>query len=88
MRFKLDEKEPHMIQRYLRAAMLKAQFKKIENPEPVFGTIPGCAGAWATGKTEEECRRALEEVLEEWVLLGVRMGHALPEIDGIRIEAR
>jgi hypothetical protein len=60
-----------MIQQNRRAAMSKAQFKRIENPEPVFSEIQECAGVWATGNTEEECRRALEEVLEEWVLLGV-----------------
>jgi hypothetical protein len=25
-------------------------------------------------------------VLEDWVLLGIRLGHSLPEIDGVRIE--
>jgi predicted RNase H-like HicB family nuclease len=75
-----------MIQHYLQAAMSKARFKAIENPDPIFGEIPQCPGVWATGETEEECRRTLEEVLEDWVLLGIRLGHTLPEIDGVRIE--
>ena len=75
-----------MIQQYLHAALAKARFKTIENPEPVFGEIPQCPGVWATGETKEHCRVALAEALEDWVLLGIRMGHALPEIDGVRIE--
>jgi predicted RNase H-like HicB family nuclease len=75
-----------MLREYLEVAMSKAEFKIIDNPEPVFGEIRGCPGVWATGNTEEECRAVLEEALEEWVLLGIRMGHQLPEIDGIRIQ--
>ena len=75
-----------MIQEYLQAAMAKAQFKQVDNPEPVFGEIPCCPGVWATGRTIAECRKALEEALEGWVLLGIRFGDELPEIDGIRIQ--
>jgi predicted RNase H-like HicB family nuclease len=75
-----------MIQQYLQAAMAQARFKTIENPEPVFGEIPQCPGVWAIGETEDECRQILAEALEDWVLLGIRLGHSLPEIDGIRIE--
>ena len=63
-----------MIHEYLQAAMAKAVFKRIENPEPVFGEIPPCPGVWATGNTVEECRQELQEVLEEWILLGIRLG--------------
>jgi predicted RNase H-like HicB family nuclease len=75
-----------MIQQYLQAAMSQARFKRIDNPEPIFGEIPPCPGVWATGETEEDCRRTLEEALEDWVLLGIRLGHSLPEINGVRIE--
>ena len=72
-----------MIGQYLQAAMSKARFKPIDDPEPVFGEIPECPGVWATGKTEAECRQTLQEILEDWVLLGVRLGHTLPEIDAL-----
>lgn len=75
-----------MIREYLQAAMGKAVFKRIEDQEPVFGEIPVCPGVWATGQTTEECRKRLEEALEGWVLLGVRFGDSLPEIDGLRLE--
>jgi len=75
-----------MIREYLQAAMATAQFKEIEDRKPIFGEIPCCPGVWATGRTLEECRKALEEALEGWVLLGIRFGDELAEIDGIRLE--
>ena len=75
-----------MLREYIQAALSKAQFKTIENPEPIFGEIPDCPGVWATGDTIEQCRARLEEVLEGWILLGVRLGDPLPEISGLRIE--
>ncbi len=75
-----------MIREYLQAAMARAQFKRIESPEPFFGEIPTCPGVWATGRTREDCRKTLEEVLEGWILLSIRTGDPLPEIDGLRIE--
>jgi predicted RNase H-like HicB family nuclease len=75
-----------MIEHYLETAMSKARFKRIDNPEPIFGEIPECPGVWATGNTEEECQKVLKEALEDWILLGIRMGHSLPEIDGAKID--
>lgn len=66
--------------------MQKAVFREIENEEPVFGEIPPCPGVWATGRNVYECRKRLEEALEGWLLLGIRFGDPLPEIDGIRID--
>ena len=33
-------------------------------------------GVWATGKTLEECRRELKEVVEEWI--AIRLQEAFP----------
>jgi hypothetical protein len=35
---------------------------------------------WRIGKTVEEARRELIGVMEEWVFLGIRLGHPLPLI--------
>jgi predicted RNase H-like HicB family nuclease len=74
-----------MLREYIQTALSKAEFKTIENPEPVFGEIPCCPGVWATGKTMEECRRTLEEVLEEWILVSVRLGNPIPAVEGVSI---
>jgi predicted RNase H-like HicB family nuclease len=67
---------------YIQAAMSKAEFEPLEDGT-IFGQIPPCQGVWSNGATEEEARVELQEVLEDWILLGVRLGHELPVIDGI-----
>jgi predicted RNase H-like HicB family nuclease len=51
-----------------------------------YGEIPGLHGVFANAPTLEGCREQLKEVLEGWILLGLRLGHKLPEIDGIALE--
>ena len=75
-----------MIQEYMQAAMARATFEPLEDSGEIYGRIPPCPGVWATGKTRDECSRTLAEVLEGWILLGVRFGDELPEIGGQRIE--
>jgi hypothetical protein len=36
--------------------------------------------------SSEACREQLQEVLEGWIVLGLRLGHKLPEIDGVRLD--
>jgi predicted RNase H-like HicB family nuclease len=75
-----------MIREYLDAAVSHAVYKKLEDSGEIFGEIPPCPGVWATGTTPEECRKTLEEALEGWILLGIRMGDSMPVIDGKRLD--
>ncbi len=45
-----------------------------------YGEIPPCLGVYANAPTLEECRAELQEVLEGWIVLGLRMGHPIPPI--------
>lgn len=74
-----------MIREYMDAAMAKAKYEPLQDPAEIYGHIPCCPGVWATGATLEDCRKTLEEVLEGWILLGIRAGDDLPEIDGKQI---
>lgn len=56
-----------MLLNYLNAALERATYEKIEDPEPYYGEIPGIQGVWATGSTLEDCRRKLIHALEDWV---------------------
>lgn len=38
-------------------------------------------------QTVEEARRELIEVIEEWVFLGIRLGHPIPPIGGHTLNA-
>jgi len=42
-------------------------------------------GVWAQASTLEACREELQSALEDWLILGLRMGHKLPVVDGIQL---
>ena len=76
-----------MLTDYIQRAMKKAHYEMMESKR-YFGTIPGCEGVWAQGKTLESCREALQSTLEDWLLLGLQLGHELPVIAGINLNRR
>jgi predicted RNase H-like HicB family nuclease len=75
-----------MIVQYIQKALEQAHYEIIDDDEPYYGEIPACPGVWATGKTLEECRRNLEQVLEGWVIVRLQRGLGLPPIEGVTIQ--
>ena len=69
---------------YIQIAMRRAHYELMENGR-YFGSIPGCEGVWAQGKTLEACRTELQSVLEDWLLLGLQFGDPLPAMGGINL---
>lgn len=66
-----------MLTNYIHAALRRATYEIL--PDGMFyGEIPGFQGVYASAKTLEECREQLQEVLEGWIVLGLRMGHQFP----------
>ena len=76
-----------MISAYIQGALRRAHYELMENGR-FFGSIPECQGCWAEGATLEECREELQATLEDWLLLGLQMGHILPVIDGLDLNRR
>lgn len=74
-----------MLTAYIHAAMQHAQYKQYPEDGMYFGEIPLTPGVWATGETLDACKAALQDVLEGWIILGLRFGDSLPVIDGIDI---
>ena len=74
-----------MLTEYIAAAMHHARYEILPDDGTFYGEIPECQGVWANADTLEACRDELQEVLEDWILLGVRLGHPLPVIDGISL---
>jgi predicted RNase H-like HicB family nuclease len=74
-----------MLTAYIQAAMRRAHYEMIDDARPFFGSIPGCPGVWVSGESLEVCREELQGALEDWIVLGLRMGHTLPVIDGIAV---
>ena len=77
-----------MLASYINAAMRKAHYEILPDGEGYIGKIEGIQGVWANAHTLEACRNELLEVLEEWILLGLKMGHSIPVIDGIELDLR
>jgi len=78
-------KEAGMLTAYIHAALRKAQYEILPDGEGYFGAIADLSGVWAQANTLESCREELREVLEDWIILGLRMGHPLPALDGITL---
>ena len=74
--------------RFIGAAMRKAHYEILPDGEGYFGSIPDLQGVWANADTLETCREELREVLEEWILIGLKMGHFIPQIDGIEPQTK
>ncbi|MBM3328770.1 MAG: type II toxin-antitoxin system HicB family antitoxin [Calditrichaeota bacterium] len=72
-----------MLTAYIKAAMKRAKYEIIDDPNPFYGEIPDLPGVWANGSTLEACRDELEEVLEGWIQLGIEEGDKIPVLDGI-----
>lgn len=70
-----------MLTQYVEHAMGRAHYEIMENKR-FWGEIPGLQGVWAEGETLEECRETLREVLESWLLIGLRKGHVVPVVCG------
>ena len=73
-----------MLTEYIHAAMRRATYE-ILSDGTFYGEIPGFQGVYANAKTLEACREQLQEVLEGWIVLGLRLGHSLPVVDGIEL---
>jgi len=73
-----------MFSEYIQKALEIAQYKQLENGS-WFAEIPGFQGVWANAATVEICRRELNEVLEEWLILKIRDRDVLPVIDGVTL---
>ena len=68
-----------MFIKFTQTALEKAKYEIIDNIEPYFGEVPRLEGVWATGKTLEDCRKNLEEVIGEWINFRLRNGLLLLE---------
>jgi predicted RNase H-like HicB family nuclease len=74
-----------MLTEYIRAAMRRAKYEILPDDGTFYGEIPGFQGVYANAASLEECREQLQEVLEGWIVLGLRLGHVLPVIDGLEL---
>jgi predicted RNase H-like HicB family nuclease len=71
---------------YIEAALEGAVYDKLEDGS-FAGEIPGLTGVAAFGGTLKQCENELRSVLEDWILVGLRLGHSLPVLAGIDLNS-
>ncbi len=64
---------------YVNQMMAQAVYDKLEDGT-FSGRIPSCKGVIAFGSTLRECEDELHSTLEDWILMGLKLGHPLPVI--------
>jgi len=74
-----------MLAEYIQSALRHARYEILPDDGTYYGEIPEINGVNANSTTLEDCRKQLEEVLEEWILFRVHKNLPLPEIDGITL---
>ena len=74
-----------MITNYIHAAMRHAVYEILEDGS-FYGEIPDFQGVYANAASLEGCRDELQEVLEGWIVLGLRLRHKLPIVDSLSLE--
>jgi predicted RNase H-like HicB family nuclease len=72
----------YILSEYLERAMAQAEYDKLEDGT-FSGRIASCKGVVAFGATLRECEDELRSSLEDWLLVGLKLGHTLPVIDNI-----
>jgi predicted RNase H-like HicB family nuclease len=71
-----------VLSEYLEGALEQADYDKLSDGT-FSARIPACPGVVAFAPTLNECERELRSVLEDWVLLGLKLGYRLPVVRGI-----
>lgn len=72
---------------YIDSALAYAEYDKLEDGS-YAGRIPKCKGVIAFAKTLKGCEDHLRSTLEDWILVGLKLGHRLPVINGINLNRR
>ncbi len=72
----------YILSDYIQQALSQAVFDKLED-NSFSGRIPVCKGVIAFGTTLRECENELRSTLEEWIFLGLKLGHPLPVVNNL-----
>jgi predicted RNase H-like HicB family nuclease len=62
---------------YVESALSRSAYEKLEDGS-YAGTIPECPGVVSFATDLRACQDELRSTLEDWVLVGLKLGHTLP----------
>ena len=68
-----------MLTEYIDESLRRAKYEIIDDEEPFYGEVKELKGVWATGKTLEQCRDNLKEVVEGWILISLKKDLPIPK---------
>ncbi len=74
----------YILSDYVELALAQAEYDKLED-NTFSGRIPSCKGVVAFANTLRECESELRSTLEDWVLVGLKLGHELPVLASINL---
>ena len=74
----------YILSDYVEMALEQAEYDKLDD-ETFAGRIPSCKGVVAFAKTLRECESELRSTLEDWVLVGLKLGHELPVLANLNL---
>ena len=77
----------YILSDYVEQALAQAEYDKLEDGSFV-GTIPSCVGVIAFAATLRECESELRSTLEDWILVGLKLEHALPVINNLDLNRK
>jgi predicted RNase H-like HicB family nuclease len=72
----------YILSEYMSQAMAQAVYDKLDDGS-YAGRIPSCQGVIAFGATLRNCENELRSTLEDWIWVGLKLGHSLPVIEDI-----
>ncbi len=75
-----------MFSEYIAKKLKEAKYKLLKDGT-YFGEIPGLRGVWANAKNLADCRKGLQEVIEDWALLKIRDNEKIPGFE-LKIDRR
>jgi len=67
---------------YVESAFAQSKFTTFEEGT-YAGTIPECPGVVSFGTDLIFCKDELRSTLQDWVLVGLKLGHTSPVVSGI-----
>ena len=71
-----------ILSEYIDRALARAEYDKLEDGT-FAGRIAVCPGVVSFAATLRACEAELRSTLEDWLWLGLKLGHVLPVIDDI-----
>ena len=74
----------YILSDYVELALERAEYDKLEDGS-FAGRIPQCKGVIAFANSLRECEHELRSILEDWVLVGLKLGHELPVLANINL---